>query len=183
MRDLVVTENITLDGVIDASGDWFSPTENVEDVADIAAALAEQRDRADAILLGRVTFESFRGFWPKQTDDETGTSEYLNLVHKYVVSSTLDAPGWDPSTVLRGLDDVRALKQGDGADIVTTGSLSLVPALVAAQLVDEYRLFTYPVVLGRGQRLFGDATEVPPLRLVEATSFRSGVVLLRYRTD
>ncbi len=183
MRDLVVTENITVDGVIDATGDWFLPTEASGDLADVAEALAEQRDRADALLVGRTTFEAFREFWPAQTDDETGTSDYLNQVHKYVVSGTLGDPGWEPTTVLRGLADVRSLKQGDGGDIVTTGSLTLTTALVAAGLVDEYRLFTYPVVRGTGQRLFGGATEVPPLRLVETRSFRAGVVLLRYRTD
>jgi dihydrofolate reductase len=84
--------------------------------------------------------------------------------------------------VLRSVDDIQALKSETGGDIVTTGSIRLVRELIAAGLVDEYRLFTYPVVLGRGQRLFADATEVPPLRLVESQRFRSGIVLLRYRT-
>ena len=79
------------------------------------------------------------------------------------------------------LDELRALKARPGADIVATGSIRLVHALVAAGLVDEYRLFVYPVVLGRGERLFADASEVARLRLVEARPFRSGVVLLRYR--
>ena len=102
---------------------------------------------------------------------------------KYVVSGTLDDPGWENSTVLRGPleDDIRALKAAEGADIVTTGSIMLVHALVAAGLVDEYRLLVYPVVLGRGARLFADATRVPPLKLAETRPFRNGVVLLRYR--
>ena len=91
-------------------------------------------------------------------------------------------PEWERTAVLRSLDDIRPLKSETGGDIVTTGSISLVRTLLSAGLVDEYRLFTYPVVLGRGQRLFADATDVPRLRLVESQAFRSGIVLLRYRT-
>ena len=182
MRDLIITENITLDGVIDAAEGWFMPAGDEDtDQSDVIAALAEQREAADAFLTGRLTFEQMRGFWPQQTDDETGVSDYLNRVEKYVVSTTLEDPGWEPTTILRGLDDVRALKGRDGADIVVTGSLTLVPDLIAAGVVDEYRLFVYPVVLGRGQRLFQDATDVPRLELVEARPFASGIVLMRYR--
>jgi dihydrofolate reductase len=185
-RDLVVTENITLDGVIEATEGWFGPagTEGV-DQSDIEEAIAEQREAADVLLLGRVTFEEMRGFWPLQTDDETGISAYLDAVEKYVVSRTLDQPGWERTTVLRGTpaEEVEALKERPGRDIVVTGSMRLVGELVAAGLVDEYRLFVYPVVLGRGRRLFEGATAVPALRLVETRPFRSGVVLLRYRTD
>ena len=153
------------------------------DQSDLVAALREQSDAADAVLFGRVTFEEMRGYWPKQTDDTTGVTDYLNQVSKYVVSSTLADPEWEHTTVRgRGLQGrARALKTSPGRDIVTTGSITLVHALIAAGLVDEYRLFVYPVVLGRGAQLFADATEVPRLRLVETRPFRSGVVLLRYR--
>ncbi|HEY2958680.1 MAG TPA: dihydrofolate reductase family protein [Actinomycetota bacterium] len=185
MRDLVVTENVTLDGVIDASEGWFSVADDADvDQSDLVAALGEQSQAADAVVFGRVTFEQMRGYWPKQTDDPTGVSDYLNRVAKYVVSSAMGDPGWERTTVLRGdrfLDEIQALKAKPGRDIVTTGSVTLVHALIAAGLVDEYRLFVYPVVLGRGERLFAHATEVPRLRLVEARPFRSGVVLLRYR--
>jgi dihydrofolate reductase len=96
----------------------------------------------------------------------------------------MDDPEWEHTTVLEGSrfeDVIRALKSKPGKDIVTTGSITLVHALIGAGLVDEYRLFVYPVVLGRGRRLFPDGTEVPSLRLVETRPFRSGVVLLRYR--
>ena len=185
MRDLVVTENITLDGVIDASAGWFSVVDDPEvDQSDLLAALTEQSEAADAVLFGRVTFEEMRGYWPRQTDDTTGVTDYLNRVAKYVVSATLGDPEWQPTTVLPvdGFQDtIRALKAEPGADIVTTGSITLVHALIAAGLVDEYRLFVYPVVLGRERRLFTDGTEVPRLRLVETRPFRSGVALLRYR--
>jgi dihydrofolate reductase len=184
-RDLVVTENITLDGVIDASDGWFSVADDVGvDQSDLTATLREQSEAADAVLFGRVTFEEMRGYWPKQTDDTTGVSDYLNTVSKYVVSSTLGDPEWDHTTVLPGhqaRDAVQSLKSEPGTDIVTTGSITLVHDLVAAGLVDEYRLFVYPVVLGRGERLFPDGTTIPRLRLVETQPFRSGVVLLRYR--
>ena len=179
MRDLVVTENLSLDGVLD--GDFYVLAGEGVDTTDVDDALRQQRERADALVLGRNTFEAFRGYWPKQQDNPSGNSQYLNAVAKYVVSTTLgDADlHWENSTVLRGLDDVRALKQQDGGDIVATGSVSLVHALVAAGLVDEFRLFTYPVVVGEGRRLFdgwrGD------LRLVDVQGFRSGVALTRYR--
>jgi dihydrofolate reductase len=182
MRDLVVTENVTLDGVIDATGGWFDVAD--ADQSDVVAAVREQSEAADAVLFGRVTFEEMRGFWPKQTDDATGVTDYLNRVTKYVVSSTLADPEWEGTVVLPGAgfqDELRALKARPGRDIVTTGSTTLVHSLIGAGLVDEYRLFQYPVVLGRGARLFAEGTEIPRLRLVETRPFRSGIVLLRYR--
>jgi dihydrofolate reductase len=187
LRTLAVTENITLDGVIDAAEGWFAPAGTDEEVnrSDLEEALREQREAADALLVGRVTFEELRGFWPNQVPDPTGTAEYLNEVAKYVASGSLGDPGWENTTVLSGdlAEEVRTLKERDGRDIVATGSMALVRSLIAAGVVDEYRLFVYPVVLGRGRRLFEDATEVPPLELVETRPFASGVVLLRYRTS
>ena len=182
MRKLVVTENMTLDGVIDMAQGWFDPLAEDVDQSDIAAANREHQQAADALLVGRNTFVSFREFWPKQTDDPTGVSDYLNAVAKYVVSRSLDDPGWENSTVLRGpvAEDVQALKQAPGRDIVATGSIQLVHALVAAGLVDEYRLFVFPVVVGRGARLFESADV--KLRLLETRPFTSGAVLLRYAT-
>ena len=185
MRDLIVTENITLDGVIDASAGWFTPTgtEDPDGIAELTEFQTAQRASADGVLLGRVTYEQFAGYWPAQTDDETGVSEYLNTTEKYVVSATLTDPSWQHTTVLAGepLAAIRALKDTDGGDIVATGSIQLVQALVGSGLVDEYRLFVFPVVLGAGARLF--TAEVPGLRLVETHPFRTGIVHLRYRTD
>jgi dihydrofolate reductase len=186
MRTLAVTENITLDGVIDATKGWFAPAdeENV-DQSDLNEALRQQAAAADVVLLGRVTFEEMRGFWPLQTNDETGVAEYLNNVEKYVVSSTMTEAKWQRSTVFAGDVEghVRELKSREGKDIVVTGSISLVHELIALGLVDEYRLFVYPVVVGRGARLFDDATVVGKLRLVECRPFRSGVVLTRYSAN
>ena len=149
MRELIVTQNITLDGVIDAAEGWFSPSgegEEVDDQSEIIEAIAEQSARSDALLVGRVTFEHMRGYWPLQTDDPTGIRDHLDRVHKYVVSRTLQEPGWERSTVLRGplLDDVQRLKAQPGKEIVATGSLTLMPDLIAGAVVDEFRLFVYP---------------------------------------
>jgi dihydrofolate reductase len=185
MRELIVTQNITLDGVIDAAEGWFDPSgEEGTDQSDVIEAVREGMATTDGLLVGRVTFEQLRGYWPLQADDVTGVRDHLNQVDKYVVSRTLQDPAWEHSTVLRGplLDAVRELKAQPGKGIVATGSLSLMPELVTGGVVDEYRLFVYPVVLGRGQRLFQDAANVPRLRLVETRPFRSGIVLLRYRT-
>ncbi len=187
MRDLIVTENITLDGVIDAAEGWFEPSDDDEDddLSDVVDAIRVQRDAADAVLFGRVTFEQMRGYWPQLTDDTTGIADYLNKVTKHVVSSNMEDPEWENTDVLRGplREEIAALKAQQGGDIVATGSMSVVTQLIALGLVDEYRLFVYPVVLGRGRRLFEDATDVPKLRLVENQPFRSGIVLQRYRTS
>lgn len=182
MRDLITTENITLDGVIDAAGGWFAPRgEDGVDQSDMLAALTDQREAADAFLVGRTTFEQMRRYWPRLTDGPTGIGDYLNRVSKYVVSTTLEDPGWDRTTVLRGplREDIGALKTAPGADIVVTGSVTHVRGLIAAGLDDEYRLFVHPVVLGRGARLFADGAAPPRLRLAETRPFRCGVVLLR----
>ena len=184
MRELIITENITLDGVIDAAQGWFAPGgDNEVDQSDVLDALREQRESADALLLGRVTFEQMRGYWPLQTDDTTGIANYLDNVAKYVVSTTLTEPNWANTTVLTGplVQEIQALKSSPGADIVTTGSMRLTADLIAANLVDEYRLFVYPVVIGRGHRLFTNATDMPGLHLEEIRQFKSGIVLLRYR--
>jgi dihydrofolate reductase len=180
MRKLVITENITLDGSIEMLDDWFDP--QLQD-DDLLVESHRQDAEADALLLGRQTFEDFRGYWPNQVDDPTGITAYLNNVAKYVVSSTMTDPQWDKSTVLAGdpVESVRALKSAQGKDIVLTGSISLAHTLVAAGVVDEYRLFLYPVVQGRGRRLFPDGTSLSGLRpLGTPTGFRSGIVLLRY---
>ncbi|WP_327327653.1 dihydrofolate reductase family protein [Streptomyces sp. NBC_01210] len=186
MRALIVTENITVDGVVEATEGWFAPAGDGPQVdqSDLEAALRAHMEAADAFLVGRVTFEQMHDYWPKQTADSTGITEYLNTVSKYVVSRTLRDPHWEHTTVLRGAlrAEVESLKSVPGRDIVVTGSISLVRDLISAGLVDEYRLFVYPVVLGHGRRLFADTSEIAKLRLVETRPFGSGVVLLRYRT-
>ncbi len=183
MRKLAITQNITLDGSIEFLDDWFDPqARGLGDMADLQEEVLQQSADSDALLTGRQTFEDFRSYWPHREDDTTGTSAYLDGVAKYVVSSTLTEPGWENTTVLAGdpVEQVRALKEGDGLDIVLTGSIKLGHALIEAGLVDEFRLFTYPVVQGRGRRLFPDGYQVERLQLLRTRSFRSGISLTTY---
>jgi len=188
MRKLIVTENISLDGVIEAKDYWFGPAGDADpaepetDQSDLADEIRQQREAADAFLVGRITFEQMRSYWPLQTNDTTGVTDYLNKVAKYVVSASLEDPEWEPTTVLRGplRDDIETLKSQPGAEIVTTGSITLVHSLIAEGLVDEYRLFVYPVVVGRGKKLFADFEKMAKLRLLQTRTFAAGIVLLRY---
>jgi dihydrofolate reductase len=186
VRSLVVTQNVTLDSVIDLSAGWFAPQgagEQDRSTDDIGEEISAQDARADALLVGRRTFEDFRNYWPHRADDTTGISAYLDGVAKYVVSSTLTDPGWENTTVISGdlAAGVAALKARSGLDIVVTGSIRLVHELAARGLVDEYRLFVYPVVVGSGRRLFATDAPAPELELTGTRAFRSGVVLLTYR--
>ncbi len=185
-RNLALSENMTADGVIDFDAGWFSPpgADSGLDTSDLEAVLGEHMAAQDALLLGRRTFEAFREYWPKQANDKTGITAHLDQVHKYVFSSTLDDPQWDNTEVLRGdpASEVRALKEQPGNEIAVGGSISIVWQLIAAGLVDEYRLFVHPVIVGHGRRLFENEGAPPRLQLTGSTEFRSGVVLLTYRT-
>jgi dihydrofolate reductase len=186
VRTLAITQNITVDGSIEMLDDWFKPQGQADaDNADLLEELHGQDRRADGLLLGRKTFEDLRGYWPHQVDDATGITGYLNRVHKYVVSQTMTDPQWENSIVLAGdpVAEVRALKGQPGQDIVVTGSITLCHTLIAAGLVDEYRLFVYPVVQGRGRRLFPDGFAVPKLRLIDGKVFRSGITYSQYAPD
>lgn len=180
MRSLIITQNMTIDGSVEMLEGWFDPRSQDDE---LLAELKRQDEAADALLLGRRTFEDFRGYWPAQTDDTTGVTDYLNTVDKYVVSATLGDPGWQSSTVWDGdpIARVRTLVDGPGADIVVTGSITLCHALIAADVVDEYRLFVYPFVQGGGRRLFPDGTTMSGFSPAAAPrSFPSGVTLLRW---
>ena len=183
MRTLAITQNITVDGSIEMLGDWFEPSGQADvDNSELLTVLHRHQSEADAFLVGRRTFEDLRRYWPEQSDDVTGISDYLNRVQKYVVSSTMTDPQWQNSTVFSGepIEEVRALKEDVGQDIVVTGSIKLCHTLIQAGLVDEYRLFVYPVVQGRGRRLFPAGFECPELRLLEANAFQSGIAYSRY---
>lgn len=179
MRRLLLTENITADGRIEMLDDWFDPSPD-GDVDDVQAARERLDASTDAVLLGRQTFEDFRGYWPDHTDEPAGA--YLDQVQKYVVSSSMSDPRWRSSTVLDGdpVDEVRRLKDTDGGDIALSGSITLTHAVLAAGLVEEIRLLVHPAVQGRGRGLVADGTALPALELLEAEAFRSGVALLRY---
>ena len=176
MRNLVVTEFLSLDGVME-NPMWTFPYWNDE----IAQFKGEESNASDALLLGRVTYEGFAEAWPKRTDEESG-GVYFNSVRKYVVSTTLKEPlEWNNSVLLKGnlVDEITRLKQQPGTDITVHGSGRLVQTLMQNDLVDRYRLLVYPVVLGKGQRLFEDGSTAK-LNLVKSQTFSSGVVGLIY---
>jgi dihydrofolate reductase len=183
VRTLAITRNVTVDGSIEMLGDWFDPQGRAgTDNSDLLEELHRQDRSADGLLVGRKTFEDLRGYWPKQSDDATGVTNYLNQVQKYVISSTMTDPEWQNSTILAGdpVNEVRTLKQQPGLDVIVTGSIMLCHTLIEAGLVQEYRLFVYPVVQGRGRRLFPEGFELPSLRLLEAKAFRNGITYSRY---
>ena len=181
MRPLIVTQNITVDGSIEMLDDWFDPAAQDPDQLEIL-----DRDSAacDAILLGRQTFEDFRGYWPLQEDDATGITEELNTIEKLVVSSTLTEPGWARTTVIAGdpVAAVRDLTAGEGGEISLTGSITLCHAMIGAGLVDEIRLWTFPYMQGRGRRLVGEGW-TGRLALLEHRAFTSGVTYARYTLE
>jgi dihydrofolate reductase len=185
MRTLIVTEFMSLDGVVDSPGGeagyrhagW---TFDVEGDPAMYAFKGQEQEEAGAILMGRVSYEAFAPVWP--------TMEYFagyNAMPKYVVSTTLAEvdPGWSDTTILRSLDDVRALKEGEGGPILVHGSATLAQGLLAAGLVDLLTLLVFPVVLGSGKRLFPvDAQEKVKLALEDSTTYSNGVQLQVYRT-
>jgi dihydrofolate reductase len=185
MRRIVVTEFISLDGVIEDPG-GSEGTEHggwsfkFSDPDGMKYKLDETMEH-DAMLLGRVTYEGFAEAWPGRTD-EVGFADKMNSMPKYVVSSTLERADWNNSTVLRGdlAEEVAALKEQPGGDILVAGSASLVQGLTAHGLVDEYRLMMFPIVLGGGKRLFDGVSGAPVLKLADVRQLGSGTLILTY---
>lgn len=193
MRELIVAEFMTLDGVVQAPGGAEEDTEGGFAHGgwtwpywhdDIGAHFFQAMAGADSLLLGRRTWEIHGGaFDPMPPGDPFG--DVMKSVRKYVVSSTLtDTLLWRNSTVIRGdvADAVRRIKQEPGKNILLDGSSRLVPLLAQHDLVDEYMLHLYPIVLGNGKRIFPEGTRID-LTLVEASPLPTGVVYLRYRRD
>jgi len=184
MARIVVTEFVSLDGVIEAPGGgedfkhagWTFEIERGEegDKYKLDEALG-----ADALLLGRRTYEGFAAAWPSM---EGEFADKFNGMPKYVVSSTLEEPEWNNSTVLKGdvVEEVAKLKRESEGDIVVHGSAQLVQTLVENGLVDELHLMLFPVVLGSGKRLFGEMSDKRRLRLADSQTVGDGVVILTY---
>ena len=181
MRTLIVTEFISLDGVIDSPGGGPHPHAGwtVEDVESDEAAYeikGREQEEATALLIGRQSYDEFAPVWPKMDE----FAEY-NAMPKYVVSTTLSDPAWNNTTVLRSLDEVAELKAGEGGSILVHGSGTLVRGLLRAGLVDRFHLLVFPVVLGSGKRLFDDSVgEKSRLRLTEHEAYSNGIVKADY---
>jgi dihydrofolate reductase len=183
MGKLIVSEFLTLDGVMEAPGgeEGHSHSGWVFDY------MSREQERykldevmdAEALLLGRVTYEGFAGAWPERGGP---FADKMNGMPKYVVSTTLEDPEWNNTTVMREVKEVAGLREQDGAPILVAGSRTLVHGLMEHGLVDEYRLMIFPVVLGSGARLFPESPEKTPLRLADTRVFDSGVVVQSYET-
>ncbi len=184
MRKMVVTEFISLDGVMEAPGgenDFVHGAWTMPFWADeIGEFKDEELQAADISLLGRRTYETFAGAWPGRAGDPF--ADKLNSMRKLVASTTLTDPEWENTEVIEGdlVETIEAVKAEEGGDILVAGSNSVARALLAADVVDEVRLVQYPVVLGTGMRLF-DETGAHRLDLVDAKPTSSGAVLLTYR--
>ena len=184
MGRIVVTEFVSLDGVMEdpggaesfRHGGWTFQIDRGDEGNKFKL---DEALSAEALLLGRVTYEGFAEAWPTR---EGEFADKFNTMPKYVVSSTLEKPEWNNSTVLRGdvAEEVAKLKGEKEGDIVVHGSGRLVQTLVENDLVDELRLMVFPVVLGTGKRLFGETSDKKPLRLVDSKVVGDGVAILIY---
>jgi class 3 adenylate cyclase/dihydrofolate reductase len=187
MPRLIASEFVTLDGVMEAPGHEQHPDGKNAWALRYASAdqqryKAEEILEAGAILLGRVTYEIFAAFFPTAPKDE-GFADRMNALPKYVVSQSLGTAGWQNSSIIKGnaAETIAELKQQSDGDILLFGSADLLKSLIKHDLVDEYRLMVFPVVLGTGKRLFHDTTDVTHLELADTRTFQSGVTVLTYR--
>ena len=187
MGTIIVSENVTLDGVVQdpAGTEGFGRGGWVGRVGDrgreeAAKALLDEALGAEAQLFGRRTYEFLAARWPSRSGE---LADRLNAMPKFVVSSTLKAPGWNNSTVLGGdaVMEVSKLKEQLRGEIVVPGSIGLVRTLIEHDLVEELRLMIYPVVLGDGERLFGKTSGKKPMRLVDSRTLDDGLVYLTYQ--
>ena len=186
MGRIVVTEFISLDGVIEAPGGgedyrhggW---TFEIERGPEGDRFKLDELVEAEAQLLGRVTYEGFAAAWPSM-EDEAGFAKKMNGMPKYVVSSTLQRADWENTTILDGdpAVSVAALKEEVDGVILVAGSATLVRTLIENDLLDELRLMVFPVLLGEGKRLFPEGEAKHPLKLVEAKTVGAGISLMRY---
>jgi dihydrofolate reductase len=183
---IVISENVSLDGVIEdpAGGEGFARGGWVGRVGDrgreeAAKILLEEALRAEALLLGRHSYEFFAGRWPSRSGE---LADRLNSLPKYVVSATLEDPHWSNSTVLKGdvVNEVSELTQALDGEILVYASFQLVHTLLEHNLVDELRLMVYPVVLGAGERLFGETKDKIPMRLLDTRTVGDDLALLTY---
>jgi dihydrofolate reductase len=176
MRHIHAWLYVTLDGVYEAPENWV-----IADDGMFAANEADYGD-ADALLLGRRTYEIFAASWPERGSD-VPNADWMNSTRKYVVSTTLENPEWHNSTVIRGdlPQQLTRLKEQAGKTIIVNGSAKLIRSLLRDGLLDELRLFVHPLVIGSGQRLFSDDSDKVELALIESQTYDNGVVSLRYR--
>jgi dihydrofolate reductase len=178
MRKLIVTEYVTVDGVMDGFEEWFYRFWDDE----IGVVKHAEMFASDALLFGRVTYQLFAAQWMPQRTDETGFADRLHNVAKYVVSANLEHAPWNNSMIIRTnvADEVVKLKQQPGLDILVAGSGQLVHTLRHHDLIDEYHLMIFPIIWGKGKRLFPDG-DTASLKLIDTKTFGSGVMTHTYQ--
>lgn len=191
MGRIIVIENVSLDGVMQAPagpqedtrggfahGGWAAPYSDEVAMREMSEGMA-QGEQGGPLLFGRVTYQQFEGFWPKQTDGNPFTP-VLNAATKYVVSSTLTEPlTWENSVLVRG-GELAAVKEREPRDIGVLGSGELVQTLLRLDLVDRFVLSIHPLVLGDGARLFRDGAQLAPFDLVKSVPTTTGVIIATY---
>jgi len=180
MRKVVASELVSLDGVVESPEKWHFPYFNDQMGDAIGAAMAA----SDAMLMGRVLYEEWAAFWPKQDPEENPVAAQMNGVEKYVVSTTLEEPlEWQNSSLIgeKVAEEISKLKEQPGKDISISGSPTLVRSLLQYGLLDELRLMVHPIVVGSGKRLFEDGGDQMALRLVDSKTFSTGVLYLTYQ--
>jgi dihydrofolate reductase len=184
MGKIVATEYVSLDGVVEApgGGEEFKHagwTFEIDRGPEGDKFKLDETLNSEALLLGRVTYEGFAAAWPSM---EGEFADRFNAMPKYVVSSTLENPEWNNSTVLKGdvVEEVSRLRRAPGGDIVVHGSPQLVQTLLEHDLIDELRVMVFPVVLGTGKRLFGDTSDKKRLRLTDSRTVGDGIAILIY---
>jgi dihydrofolate reductase len=175
VRKIIVSTYVSLDGVIEAPEKWSLKFWNDEH----AKYAHDQLFASDALLMGRKVYKDFAASWPSRRNE---FADRMNGLPKHVVSTTLEEAEWNNSTIIKEnvAEEVSRLKEQPGQDILMYGSADLMHTLMEHDLIDEYRIWVHPVVLGSGKRLFRDESETKILRLVDTTTFSSGVVLLSY---
>jgi dihydrofolate reductase len=180
VRRVVATELVSVDGVIESPEEWAFSYSNDEMEEANAAGMAA----ADAMLLGKVTYQEFASYWPYQNSADQPFTDYLNNTPKFVVSTTLEEPlEWQNSTLIKGdvAEEVAKLKRQPGKDIGIVGSATLVRSLLRDGLLDELALMVHPIVVGRGKRLFENGGDRKALELVDSKTFGTGVLHLAYQ--
>lgn len=180
MRKVIAAEFLSLDGVMESPDQWHFPYFNDE----MGQAIGEGFATSDALLMGRVNYEEWAAFWPRQDPEENPIAAQMNGLRKYVVSTTLEEPlEWNNSTLIKEnvAEEIAELKRQPGKNITISGSAALVRSLLQDGLLDELQIMIHPVIVGSGKRLFEDGGDLKRLELVDSKTTSTGVLILTYR--
>lgn len=180
MRKIIASVWLTIDGIFDADSmhEWYFPFDSTAKSEYIKNSILG----ADALLVGRTTYEMLAAYWPNQLNDDNGPANKINSMKKFVVSTKLQKAGWNNSIIIKKniVEEVRKLKHQSGNEIQIPGSATLVNSLLKENLVDEFRFLIHPIVMGAGKRFFNDEMKTLGMKLIKTQIIDKGVVLLCY---